>query len=53
MAPTPGEIGQIELPDDRPRVGTGKVFPTKFVPESNKSPVELFTPRKRHMEIFR
>lgn len=35
------------------RVGTDKVFPTKFVPASNKSPDELFTRRKRHMEIFR
>lgn len=52
--------GSTDLPDllndglTRLRRGSGRVFPTKFVPPSaSVSPSELFCGRKRHMRITR
>jgi len=39
---------------NRLRRGTGRVFPTKFVPSSaTETPMELFTGRRRHIEVTR
>lgn len=41
-------------PFDALRRGTGLVFPTKFVPPSGSvTPTELFSGRKRHMDVIR
>jgi len=38
----------------RPRKGTGRIFPTKFVPPSaSVTPSELFTGQRQHMRITR